>query len=73
MELKPCPFCGGKAEIRTAYIEKETKNVPLYSYVMCMKCFSKTMDFSYKNAEHTGVNPSEAAAKAWNHREGEQE
>lgn len=67
-ELKPCPFCGSDAEARTTYYELETKDVPLFSYVMCVRCGCRTADFMYKNSKHTGVNSAEAAAKAWNRR-----
>ena len=34
VELLPCPFCGGKAEIR--------KTVMKLSCVVCSKCFART-------------------------------
>ena len=67
-ELKPCPFCGGEAEVRTVHIEKERKDVPMFSYVRCGKCFAQTYEFPYKNADMTGTNPAESAVKAWNRR-----
>lgn len=67
-ELKPCPFCGGDAEVRTIFIEKETKDVPISSYVRCTQCFASTDEYHYKNADRTGINPSEEAVKAWNRR-----
>ena len=68
-ELKPCPFCGGKAEVRTKYIEKETKDVPVSSYVRCTRCFAHSDEFLYKNTEFTLIDPAEEAIKAWNRRE----
>lgn len=66
--LLPCPFCGGEAEVRTAYIEKERKDVPMFSYARCGRCFAQTFEFAHKNSDRTGVNPAEEAAKAWNRR-----
>ena len=59
-KLKPCPFCGGKADIRTL----PSKNNRITSYFpMCRKCMT------------TGDNYAsyEAAAKAWNRRTNESE
>ncbi len=69
-ELKPCPFCGGDAEVRTTYYELKTKDVPINSYVRCTKCFAQTYEFSYKNTDRTGTNPVESAVDAWNKRNG---
>lgn len=67
-ELKRCPFCGGKAEVRTKYIEKETKDVPVSSYVRCTRCFAQSDEFLYKNTEFILIDPAEEAIKAWNRR-----
>ena len=71
-DLKPCPFCGGEAEIRTTYRELETHDVPIYSYVRCTKCFAQTYEFPYKNTDRTGTKPVDSAIEAWNRRIGEQ-
>ena len=52
VELKPCPICGGKAEIKS----KKTKIYSVISnrlngtnqdfYVLCPKCHIKTKKFS---------------------------
>lgn len=39
IKLRPCPFCGGKPEM------KITKYGG--SYVMCTKCFCRTIDGGY--------------------------
>ena len=39
IKLKPCPFCGGKAEM------KITKYGG--SYVICTQCFCRTIDGGY--------------------------
>lgn len=36
-ELKPCPFCGGKAKL-----EHDVH----YSYVRCMECHARTRDIA---------------------------
>lgn len=44
-ELKPCPFCGGKAELyeSEAYnLKKETKEERIRWFVMCGKCTALT-------------------------------
>ena len=58
-ELKPCPFCGGKAEIEHEYIFGFE-----YSTIKCEKCRVKTapikVSFTYSSDER--------AAEAWNRR-----
>ena len=48
MELKPCPFCGGQAEIRTKKVKNRItkkqllgQRIALY-YLRCKKCRAKT-------------------------------
>lgn len=72
-DLKPCPFCGAKAEIRTTYEVLNTTTRDLYSYVRCEKCFAETNMFSHKNSDSTGANPIISAVSAWNRRVGENE
>ena len=71
--INPCPFCGGKAELRTTIYEGKRKGVPIDSYVTCTKCFAMSDRFLYKNTDRTGANPAEAAVNAWNRREGEKD
>ena len=56
-ELKPCPFCGGEAEIEM------DENWYWNYYVFCQEC-KITTDY-YETADE--------AIEAWNRREGEQE
>jgi len=63
-KLKPCPFCGGEAELSSGKFDgKET------SYVLCTKCGSRGEFFS--------VSPkyasAERAIEAWNRRTGDTE
>lgn len=51
-ELKPCPFCGGKA-----YIDKVTDDYPNY-VVRCCDCRCSTR----------WAQPSDVAAEIWNRR-----
>ncbi|WP_407310947.1 Lar family restriction alleviation protein [Desulfosporosinus sp. SB140] len=57
--LKPCPFCGGKAEIRTYHRHDEDE----YS-VWCTSCYKNKLislnTFSYPNKED--------AIATWNRR-----
>lgn len=54
-KLKPCPFCGGRAEI--CYDEYIT--IPLYG-VICTACRAKVPDFNYFMKESDAV-------ESWNH------
>jgi len=51
-ELKPCPFCGGKAEAMT--------NMGDYTYYRCKKCLVRTHDCSCETEPE--------AREAWNRR-----
>lgn len=53
-ELKPCPFCGGKAQIRYVSLNSGilgyTSNVFMRSkpgFVMCLKCGTSTIRLSH--------------------------
>lgn len=64
-ELKPCPFCGGKASVREAFSVVPGKK--LARFVRCDECGACTDTFLL----HTGSNPKTAvkkAVKAWNKR-----
>ena len=55
-ELKPCPFCGGMAELNT-WRNEHFDTDP--AFVVCLVCGAKT---------HTFENPK-SAVSAWNIRE----
>ena len=54
-ELKPCPFCGGEAEI---YENNIIKSLPSYR-VFCANCYSRTYGMYDKLDD---------AIEAWNRR-----
>lgn len=58
-KLKPCPFCGGEAEIEHQYIFGRE-----YSMVKCKECGAETLpiliSFTYSSDER--------ATEAWNRR-----
>ena len=66
MELKPCPFCGGKPYIEghhRAFINAQTTRV---AFVRCRECEARTQRFS---TEVFGRNEAkEMAIEAWNRR-----
>lgn len=54
-ELKPCPFCGGKADL----CKMERRDFPKTMYMItCNRCFAKTYLLTDK----------EAVINAWNRR-----
>lgn len=62
-ELKPCPFCGGKAKTHTGI----TLNVPKRSlaYCYCTQCQARSTH--YEDKKQDGTFLKEAIA-AWNRR-----
>ena len=59
-ELKPCPFCGGKAAIGT----KSFDLFNVAAYVFCKKCGART-DLFYKYVQNES---KQMARDAWNKR-----
>ena len=64
MELKPCPFCGGKAEVVPhKFFSEKLKSWKVESYgVECKNCH--TSGYQFWDCEEDAVN-------AWNMRAGE--
>lgn len=60
-ELKPCPFCGGKAKLVTRNHVGGTTSV----HVACKKCYSKTKEMTAA-AEYCA---NDEVTKIWNQRE----
>lgn len=58
-ELKPCPFCGGKA-----FVEHDHEGIGA-SYVRCAKCGVKSIRF-YKSFAHAS---DDKAVEFWNRRD----
>ena len=58
-ELKPCPFCGGKAVLHEYKTYKDHAMVYQY-YVACRDCGTENPAL--------GVNSAEEAERRWNHR-----
>ena len=61
VELKPCPFCGGKAVLD--HSSGLTLSLSM-SYIRCNKCGAKTRMFAISTAESS----DRQAAEAWNRR-----
>ena len=60
-ELKPCPFCGGEAELHHKY---DLTSIDGYSYVYCKNCRVNTEMFP-KSYDHSS---DAKAIEAWNRR-----
>lgn len=62
-ELKPCPFCGGRAEPRN-YVDR---CVPSHSvaYVRCIECGAETTSYTDNKGNFEYMHN---AIKAWNRR-----
>lgn len=55
-ELKPCPFCGGKAMIQQHRVNGDDRFT--YSWVFCVDCLGQTRQYL----------SSRVAVEAWNRR-----
>ena len=60
-ELKPCPFCGGAAELEEKYAIMGQK---VQAYVRCKACGTTSGYFS----ENIAYCANEKAIEAWNRR-----
>lgn len=64
MELKPCPFCGGKASLHS--------NIARDVYIWCEECGAMVGDSFYKLNIHTNTSikfkTKEQAVEFWNSR-----
>ena len=59
-ELKPCPFCGGKAEVKKSMFGNNLG----YALIACKSCGASSKDFKL-SLDFCAV---EEATKAWNRR-----
>jgi len=67
-ELKPCPFCGGKANIRYGH---DIDNNITYA-VVCESCGTGIFRAKAEEWEWDAYNSPNEAAEEWNRRAGEQ-
>lgn len=70
VNLKPCPFCGGKAYLETnhrAFINAQTTRV---AFVRCLNCNARTQRIElakYGKTSHS-IEAENEAVQAWNRR-----
>lgn len=63
IELKPCPFCGGEAELNKSFTNNWS------AYVMCSDCSARTALF----VQSIDWCANDEAVKAWNRRVSDKE
>lgn len=66
IKLKPCPFCGGEAKIRSEVECIGHGDYLKMFYVMCEDCCARTGGV----AKPYFTNPEEYATEKWNTRKG---
>lgn len=64
IKLKPCPFCGGDAEVMYACTEDGTKTIS----VVCQKCKIGIFRARLEPDEWNAWEKPEKAIEAWNRR-----
>ncbi len=66
IELKPCPFCGGKAKLKKGFPYQQNSQTK-YAFIQCTKCRAKAATY-----EQYPFQPYESilvfAARDWNRR-----
>lgn len=65
-ELKPCPFCGGKAGLSSFFYE-ERQHYPFYGEVICFKCQANVGSTGFSKSKEEA---EDKAIEAWNRRDG---
>lgn len=61
-ELKPCPFCGGKADL-------VTELNGFYAFVRCSNCYAMVQPQALVGVKRTREELEKAAVEDWNRRE----
>ena len=69
-DLKPCPFCGGKAEYRRTAIDTKGRYCDAV-YVMCPDCNTRTGRVLYDARKHPNDEEYAEVREAWNNRKEE--
>lgn len=72
-EIKPCPFCGGKAELQTPEYNRSEEGMSIME-VVCTKCGVSVAgkSFNFWVTEYDPENPQDSisAVNRWNKRGG---
>lgn len=71
IDIKPCPFCGGKADIKKASFSRSEEGYSVYE-VYCTQCGAKIFGdaFNFYQVKYDSENPQDkiSAIKKWNRR-----